>query len=130
MPVRLRFSSKRIMPGLDVFFSVTAIGCPMSGEDYRGPMPTTVPSPPSGHPARTVPVRQVLGIIGLVLAAALAVELVIKLQRIITWLAIAGFFAVVLTPPVSFLQRRLRFPRAVATLVVFLLGIAIVAGAI
>src|SRR5438270_10487412 len=93
-------------------------------------MPTTVPTPTPGQPSHLVPVRQVLGIIGLVLAAALAVEMVITLERIISWLAIAGFFAVVLTPPVNFLQRRLPFPRALATLVVFLIGIVIVAGAI
>src|SRR5262245_4988786 len=129
MPVRLRFNSKRMMPGFEVFFSVTAIGCPMGGEDYLGAMPPMVPSPTPGPPKNAVPVRQVLGIIGLVLAAAAAVELVIKLERIISWLAIAGFFAVVLTGPVNFLQRRLHLPRAVAALVVFLLGIAIVAAA-
>src|SRR3954452_10378328 len=93
-------------------------------------MPSTVAPPAPGPPPRQVPVRQVLGIIGLVLAAALAVELVIKLERIISWLAIAGFFAVVLTPPVDLLPRRLHFPRAMATLVVFLIGVAIVAAAI
>jgi predicted PurR-regulated permease PerM len=102
----------------------------MNGEDYRGAMPPMVPSPTPGPPRNAVPVRQVLGIIGLVLAAAAAVELVIKLERIISWLAIAGFFAVVLHGPVNLLQRRLHFPRAVATLVVFLLGIVIVAAAI
>ena len=93
-------------------------------------MPSTVPSPTPGAPSRTVPVRQVLGIIGLVLAAAAAVELVIKLQRIISWLLIAGFFATVLTPPVNFLVRKLRFPRSLAALVVFLVGIGITAGTI
>jgi predicted PurR-regulated permease PerM len=102
----------------------------MGGEDYLGAMPPMVPSPTPGPPKNAVPVRQVLGIIGLVLAAGAAVELVIKLERIISWLAIAGFFAVVLTGPVNFLQRRLHLPRAVAAVVVFLLGIAIVAAAI
>ena len=93
-------------------------------------MPPTVTSPPPGQPPHPVPVRQVLGIIGLVLAAVVAVELVIKLQRIISWLAIAGFFAVVLTPPVNFLVRKMHFPRSVATLVVFLMGIGIVAATV
>src|SRR5436190_5716559 len=93
-------------------------------------MPSTLPSAPPGQPVRTVPVRVVLGIIGLVLASAVAVELIIELRRIISWLAIAGFFAVVLTPPVNFLVRRLHFPRAAATLVVFLMGIAIVAATV
>src|SRR2546421_8378283 len=93
-------------------------------------MPPTVSSPPPAQPSHAVPVRQVLGIIGLVLAAAVAVKLVIELQRILSWLAIAAFFAVVLTPPVNFLVRRLHFPRSLAVLVVFLLGIGIVAATI
>src|SRR5438477_8380985 len=93
-------------------------------------MPPTAPSAPPAQPSHTVPVRQVLGIIGLVLAAAVAVELVIKLERIISWLAIAGFFAIVLMPPVNFFVRRLHFPRAVATLVVFLMAIGIVAATV
>src|SRR4051812_5331771 len=93
-------------------------------------MPSTVASPTPEPPSRTVPVRQVLGIIGLVLATALAVELVIKLQRIISWLLIAGFFAVVLTAPVNFLERRLRFRRSIASLVVFLGAIGLVAAMI
>src|SRR3954465_6114190 len=88
-------------------------------------MPPTVPSPPPAPPSHTVPVRQVLGIIGLVLAAVVAVELVIQLQRIISWLLIAGFFAVVLTPPVNFLVRRLHMPRSLAALIVFILGVAL-----
>jgi predicted PurR-regulated permease PerM len=91
---------------------------------------TAEATPPQPRRPAPVPVRQVLGIIGLVLAAALAVELVISLQRIISWLLIAGFFAVVLTPPVNFLVRRLRLPRAMAALVVFLLGTLLFAGMI
>src|SRR5687767_10475239 len=117
------------MPRFEVFFSVTAIGCPMAREDYPRTMSTTVPSTPPGPPSR-VPVRLVLGIIGLVLAALIGLWLVIELQRIISWLVIAGFFAVVLMPPVNYLERRLHFPRSVAALMVFLVGIAIVAAAI
>src|SRR2546421_11753308 len=93
-------------------------------------MPSTVASAPPDPPSRPVPVRQVLGIIGLVLAAAAAVELVIKLERILSWLVIAGFFATVLTPPVNSLVRRLHFRRSLAALVVFLTSIALVAAMI
>src|SRR6266446_3461164 len=92
-------------------------------------MPSTVETPPDRSPA-PVPVRQTLGIIGLVLASLLAVYLVIHLQRIISWLVIAVFFAVVLTPPVNFLERRLHFRRALAALVVFLLGLGLFAAMI
>ena len=40
-------------------------------------MPPTAPSPQPAQPSRAVPVRLVLGIIGMVLAAAVAVELVL-----------------------------------------------------
>src|SRR3954453_4193840 len=89
-------------------------------------MPSTVAPPAAqGPPPRQVPVRQVVGIIALVLAAVVAVELVIELQRIISWLLIAGFFAVVLTPPVNFLERRLHMPRSLAALIVFILGVVV-----
>ena len=88
-------------------------------------MPSTVAPPAQGPPPRPVPVRHVLGIIGLVLAAAAAVQLVMHLQRIISWLLIAGFFAVVLTPPVNFLVRRLHLPRSLAALIVFVLGVIV-----
>ena len=90
-------------------------------------MPSTDTGTPPA-PARAVPVRTTLTIIGLVLATGLAVWLVIALHRIITWLVIAGFLSVVLTPPVNFMQRRLHLRRALASLIVFLLGVALIAG--
>jgi predicted PurR-regulated permease PerM len=75
-------------------------------------------------------VRATLAIIGLVLAAGLAVLLVLKLQRILTWLVIAAFFAVVLSPAVDFLQRRLHLRRGLAAFVVFIIGVALFAGMI
>jgi predicted PurR-regulated permease PerM len=75
-------------------------------------------------------VRQTLGIIGLVLATLLGVYLLIHLQRIISWLVIALFFAVVLTPPVNFLERRMHFRRSLAALLVFLVGAVAFAGMI
>jgi predicted PurR-regulated permease PerM len=92
-------------------------------------MPTPVDTPASRPPA-PVPVRQTLGIIGLVLATLLGVYLLIHLQRIISWLVIALFFAVVLTPPVNFLERRLHFRRSLAALLVFLVGAVAFAGMI
>ena len=65
--------------------------------------------------------------IAAVLATLVAVLIVREVARILIWIVIAAFFAVVLSPPVDFLERRLRFPRSLATLVVFLVGLAVLA---
>jgi len=98
-----------------------------------GPSPNAgVPPPdaasPAARPARDqVPWRTILATIGCVLAALIAVELVLALQRIIA-LAVAGtFLAVVLSPAVSGLVR-LGFRRGLATLIVFLVGLAAFGG--
>jgi len=64
------------------------------------------------------------------MAAGLAVLLVVELQRIITWLLIAGFFAIVLGPCVDFLQQRLHLRRGLAAFLVFIIGVAVFAGMI
>jgi len=86
----------------------------------------TDPAPPTGRQA--VPWRIILAVVGVVLATYLGVLLVQALQRIITWIVVAGFFAVVLNPAVDFFVYRLRFRRTLAALVVFLIGLASVAG--
>lgn len=58
-------------------------------------------------------------------ATIVAVLIVREVARILIWLVIAAFFAIVLSPPVDFLEHRLRFPRALATLVVFLGGLLV-----
>ncbi|MBW3536386.1 MAG: AI-2E family transporter [Actinobacteria bacterium] len=75
---------------------------------------------------RGVPVRTILATIALVLATFVGFLLVRELARIITWLVVAGFLAVLLTPVVDFLQRKIRFPRAVATLTVFIVAFLII----
>src|SRR5439155_1425314 len=62
--------------------------------------------------------------------ASAAVVLVIHRERSTSCVAIAAFFAVVLTGPVNFLERRLHFRRALAALVVFLIGFLVFAGMI
>jgi predicted PurR-regulated permease PerM len=78
---------------------------------------------------RAVPWRIIFGTIGATVATLLALILVIKLQRILTWLAVAGFLAVGLAPPVAWVQRRLHLRRSLAILVVFVMGLGLVAGA-
>jgi predicted PurR-regulated permease PerM len=72
-----------------------------------------------------VPVRTIMATIGLVLATSIALYLVVVLARIEALLIVALFFAVVLSPPVNFLEHRLHVRRGLATLLVFLLGLAL-----
>ena len=77
-----------------------------------------------------MPVRSILAAIGLVLATVATIYLLFRLGHILTLIAIAGFFAVVLSPAVNFLERKARLRRSVATLVTFVVGIAILAAMI
>lgn len=77
--------------------------------------------------ASPVPVRTILATIGLVLGTIAGILMVRELGRVLAWLAVAAFFAVVLTPAVDWLERR-RIRRSLATVIVFLVGIGVVAG--
>ncbi|MDQ6714743.1 MAG: AI-2E family transporter [Actinomycetota bacterium] len=77
---------------------------------------------------RPVPVRAILAAIGLVLACAIGLYLVVLLRHIETLLVIAAFFAIVLNQPVEFLRRHVRLSRGLATAVVYLVGVALFAG--
>jgi predicted PurR-regulated permease PerM len=74
-----------------------------------------------------VPWRTIFAVVGVVLGTAAAAKLAIELHRVITWLLIAGFVAVVLNPSVDFLEHRARMRRGLATLLVFLVGLALFA---
>jgi predicted PurR-regulated permease PerM len=76
-----------------------------------------------------VPVKTIVVTVGLVLATAGVIEIVIKLRKVIIWVAIAAFFAVVLHPAVEFGVRKLRLKRALAALIVFVLGMAVLGAA-
>jgi predicted PurR-regulated permease PerM len=81
-----------------------------------------VTSTSSGPVRRPVPVRTILATIGLVLATALALYIVIEVRRVLTWIVVGAFFAVALYPVVGWVQRRLLGGRrrALATFLVFL----------
>jgi predicted PurR-regulated permease PerM len=83
-----------------------------------------VPAPDTRRP---VPWRTIWATIFSVVVTALGYVLISHLARIITWMVVAAFFAVVLSPAVDFLSNRLHFRRAVATLTVFLLGLGLFA---
>src|SRR3954469_22882347 len=76
----------------------------------------------AGPVRRPVPVRTILATIGLVLATALALYIVVETRRVLTWIVVGAFFAVALYPVVGWVQRRLLGGkrRALATLLVFL----------
>ena len=75
---------------------------------------------------RGVPVRTILATIGLVLATFVGLLLIRELARIITWLVVAAFLAVLLTPVVDFLQKKAHFRRALATLTVFVVAFLLI----
>lgn len=74
-----------------------------------------------------VPVRTILATIGLVLATLIAIRMVQLLTNVIGLLVVAGFFAIVLTPSVDFLERK-GMRRSMATILVFLVGLGVLAG--
>jgi predicted PurR-regulated permease PerM len=82
---------------------------------------------PERHDRPPVPVRTILAAIGLVLATLIAIRLVQLLTNVIGLLVVAGFFAVVLTPSVDFLERK-GMRRSMATIIVFLLGLGALGG--
>jgi predicted PurR-regulated permease PerM len=89
------------------------------------------PGPPTGTARKPVPVRTILAAIGLVLATVLLLLLIRDIQRVLIWIIIAGFFAVAVYPVVNWIERRLPWcRRSLATLVVFLLLVLLIAGVI
>ena len=87
---------------------------------------------PVGADRRPVPVRTILATIGLVLATALLIYMVLQVRQVLTWIVVAAFFAVALYPLVGWVQRRLLGGkrRALATFLVFLLVFVVLAALI
>ena len=77
----------------------------------------------------TVPVRTILATIGLVLATAVALLLLYKIQHVLVWLVVALFFTVALYPVTAWVERKIaRGHRTVATILVFLVLVLVLAG--
>ena len=118
------------------------------GSRARPPIdPAARPDPPSPNgdpgvgtvaavsepaPRRSVDVRYVatttLVVVAVVIASTGSILAVSRLWRVVTYLLVALFGAVVLTPAVDLLQRRARLRRGLATAVVFLAGLLVLAG--
>ena len=75
---------------------------------------------------RGVPVRTILATIALVLATFVGLLVVRELAKIISWLVVAAFIAVLATPVVDFLQHKVGFRRGLATVAVFIVGFAVI----
>jgi predicted PurR-regulated permease PerM len=79
---------------------------------------------------RTV-ARCTLVVIGLVLATLVVIGLAYETRRVLTWIVIAAFFAIALHPVATWLERRAGWmKRWLATLIVFLLALVLIAGLI
>ncbi len=79
-----------------------------------------------------MPVRIILATIGLVLATALMLYIVVETRRVLTWSVVGAFFAIALYPVVGWVQRRLLGGRrrALATFLVFLVVFVLLAALI
>jgi predicted PurR-regulated permease PerM len=88
---------------------------------------------PSGSRAqRPVPTRTILATIALLLATALLLYIVVEIRQVLTWIIVGAFFAVAFAPVVGWVQRRLfgGRRRSLATLLVFLVAVVLLAGVI
>src|SRR4051812_19668976 len=87
---------------------------------------------PVERPRERVPVRTILTVIGLGLATALLIYLVLQTRQVLTWIVVGAFFAVALSPLVGWVQRRMLGGRrrALATFLVFLVVFLVLAGLI
>ncbi|WP_320066216.1 AI-2E family transporter [Micromonospora sp. RTGN7] len=80
--------------------------------------------------ADLVAARRAAIVIGLVLATLLGAALIWATRRVLLWTVIAAFFAVALKPLVDALQQRFVRHRAVATLLIFLAVIGVLAASV
>ncbi|UWZ49786.1 AI-2E family transporter [Dactylosporangium matsuzakiense] len=75
--------------------------------------------------------RTTMTVIGLVLVTGLALLLVYETRQVLTWMVIAAFFATALYPAVNWVEHRAAWCRRwLATLLVFLAFLAVLAGVI
>ena len=111
-----RSASSEVSPG--------TLGPTMADDTTSLEFPLVERGSPNG-PRRQVPVRTILATIGLVIATAGAIWILQHVTRILTWVLVAVFFAIVLSPPVDYCVRRLHLRRGLAVGLVFLTGIGL-----
>jgi predicted PurR-regulated permease PerM len=79
--------------------------------------------PPEASTRPPVPWRTIFATVGVVAVLLFAYVLMRETARILAWLVVAGFFALVLSPAVDFVQERVRVRRGIATTIVFFTGL-------
>ncbi len=89
--------------------------------------PATTERPP-GSPWKTVPWRTIVGSVAVVAFTLLLTVVIYRASRILVWVAIAGFFAVVLNGPVGWFGRRFHMRRGLAIGTVVVIAVAVVIG--
>ncbi len=100
------------------------------GAESRGGRPSGG-SGGSRNPAwADVPWRTIVSVVGVVLATYILLVLVLATVRIIAWVAVAGFFAIVLAPLVRRVQVKVGDRRTVATSIVVFSTLAAMVGVI
>jgi sporulation integral membrane protein YtvI len=85
---------------------------------------------PSSSARQPVPWRTIWATIASVALVYVGYQAFLATARVITYLVVAIFFAIVLNPAVDFLQHKLHFRRGIATAVVMLTGLGLLAGMI
>ncbi len=88
----------------------------------------------SGSADRSIPVRQYLAFWGtgviVVGATVLLVGFASRIATVLVLVTVAAFFAIVLSPPVRWVENRLHLRRGLATMTVFVIGLLAFAGLI
>jgi len=87
----------------------------------------TAPAP-AHVPPQQVPWKTIFATVAVVVGTIGIFLLLRELSRILAWLAVAGFFTIVLAPAVDRVQHRLHIRRALATSIVFFTGLLVVVG--
>ena len=100
----------------------------------QGPVPVEPDSDLLQSPRSTqwknVPWRTIVATIGIVLTTALLIIAFYLASRVIVWTLIAGFFAVVLQPPVGWIERHVGCRRGLSVAVVILITVSALTGLI
>jgi len=89
-----------------------------------GADPVTIRPGPTAR--ERVPWRTIWATIGSVLATVAIILLARELHRVLVWLLLAAFLAVVLGPPVDLLVRRFHLNRLLAAAIVYIIGFAVI----
>jgi predicted PurR-regulated permease PerM len=92
------------------------------------PVAVTGPVTVTGDGRPPIPWRIIWAAIGSVLLAAAVILLARELSRVLAWIVMAVFLAVILNPAVDVLVRRLHVARLIAAAIVYVLGFALILG--